>query len=438
MKKAISLLLTVLLLSAAAAPVFAADATGDVDADGAVTAADARLLLRAAVELEALSPEQRLSGDLDEDGVISAADARLALRLAVGLPLGETEEERQRREERERQEEERRRQEEEERRRQEEEEERRRQEEEEKRRLEEQKSTREGYMTYLAGRVSEEALTSKMYSLVGDLSARYIGTAQNTYAANWIVTSLYNYGFEDVRRWGFTYNGAACENIVGVLPAKTAGAQILLFVAHYDTHVTTGGAVDNSSGVALMMELARILASENRSFDYEIRFLFSSAEEQGYVGCYRYIDYVASYPNPSFSRHAFVFNADMAGAPTMGGPWYLAISTGSCYEAGTARSNWGSNAVDHAKALLGYLGEAGYYSPVAAGQTDIIPFRNNGLPCVNVSWRQIYHDRAHGSDYGLASWSYIHSWTDNLNNFNWDSLYNMTRLVAAAAGDMLY
>ena len=44
-------------------------------------------LLRAAVELEALSPEQRLSGDLDEDGVISAADARLALRAAVGLEL---------------------------------------------------------------------------------------------------------------------------------------------------------------------------------------------------------------------------------------------------------------------------------------------------------------------------------------------------------------
>ncbi|MBR5410185.1 MAG: hypothetical protein IK104_05895 [Clostridia bacterium] len=58
---------------------------GDVDGDFTVTAADARLALRAAVALETLTPEQTAVADADFDGSITAADARLILRAAVGL-----------------------------------------------------------------------------------------------------------------------------------------------------------------------------------------------------------------------------------------------------------------------------------------------------------------------------------------------------------------
>ena len=60
---------------------------GDVTGDDAITAADARVLLRAAVGLETLSDEQRAAADLDLDGAVTAADARIALRAAVGLEL---------------------------------------------------------------------------------------------------------------------------------------------------------------------------------------------------------------------------------------------------------------------------------------------------------------------------------------------------------------
>ncbi|MBR5411174.1 MAG: alkaline phosphatase [Clostridia bacterium] len=58
---------------------------GDVDGDGDVTAADARLALRAAVGLEEFEPgsAEFLSADMDGDGVITAADARQILRIAV-------------------------------------------------------------------------------------------------------------------------------------------------------------------------------------------------------------------------------------------------------------------------------------------------------------------------------------------------------------------
>ena len=58
---------------------------GDVDLDGAVTAADARLALRASVGLERLNGFQMYQCNVDADAAVSAADARLILRCSVGL-----------------------------------------------------------------------------------------------------------------------------------------------------------------------------------------------------------------------------------------------------------------------------------------------------------------------------------------------------------------
>ncbi len=60
---------------------------GDVDCDGAVTAADARLVLRAAVGLEQYKENsyQYAAGNVEAQNKLSAADARRILRTAVGL-----------------------------------------------------------------------------------------------------------------------------------------------------------------------------------------------------------------------------------------------------------------------------------------------------------------------------------------------------------------
>lgn len=60
---------------------------GDVNGDGKVTAADARLALRRAVSLETYEPGsvKFLACDVDGNGKVTAADARKILRAAVGL-----------------------------------------------------------------------------------------------------------------------------------------------------------------------------------------------------------------------------------------------------------------------------------------------------------------------------------------------------------------
>ena len=88
--KALSLALSLLMLVTVAPLRFQAAAAdeliaGDVDLDGKVTSADARLALRTSVRLEHLSAEQSLRADADHNGSITPSDARLILRCSVKL-----------------------------------------------------------------------------------------------------------------------------------------------------------------------------------------------------------------------------------------------------------------------------------------------------------------------------------------------------------------
>ena len=60
---------------------------GDVDLNGKIEAADARLALRLAVGLETFEAGtiQFIAADADHSGKSEASDARLILRAAVGL-----------------------------------------------------------------------------------------------------------------------------------------------------------------------------------------------------------------------------------------------------------------------------------------------------------------------------------------------------------------
>ena len=62
-------------------------ATGDTDDSGSIDSADARFILRVAVNLEKIDTSAFMKADVDGDGEITAADARTALRMAVGLEV---------------------------------------------------------------------------------------------------------------------------------------------------------------------------------------------------------------------------------------------------------------------------------------------------------------------------------------------------------------
>ncbi len=87
-----------------------------------------------------------------------------------------------------------------------------------------------------------------------------------------------------------TYGGKAYSNVVAVKPGALA-ADIYLVGAHYDS-VNCPGADDNASGVAGLLEAARVLSYY--TFEATLIFVAFDSEELGLIGSK---GYVANHPN---------------------------------------------------------------------------------------------------------------------------------------------
>lgn len=395
MKKALSVLLAALLLGLLALPAFAEGYyLGDVNLDGKVTASDARLLMRAAVGMDSISEEALPYSDFDGNGKVSAADARYALRTAVGLedlslpgqfvPRPQPT----------------------------------------------KAELREKWLASFPDSISYGDLESNMTWLVETLGERNWNTGTQNYKVDYIYDRLAGYGFTDLR-YQSVYGGGG-YNIIATIPTRVQNPDIVLVCAHYDTQVGTGGAVDNSSGTAAILQLAKRFLYAEEDFGVELRFLLTAGEEYGYYGAYAYVNALS---DEEADRHVVCLNMDMMGRPntnfTSAG-FYLAVATEPAqnYYSYYAQDNVGSIALEEAFDALDDIDTDYYYSPVRAGLTDIIPFRGAGIPALTLSWRTINSANSYGSDYGLASSSIIHQSYDNIYYFDMYSLYDATRLMA--------
>lgn len=71
--------------------VFSASAAlGDVNSDDAITASDARLILRISAKLEIVSDDVMQFADINADGKVTSSDARIALRISAKIETIET------------------------------------------------------------------------------------------------------------------------------------------------------------------------------------------------------------------------------------------------------------------------------------------------------------------------------------------------------------
>ncbi len=77
------------------------------------------------------------------------------------------------------------------------------------------------------------------------------------------------------------------QNIIADFPGRDPEGGLLLLGAHHDTQANSVGADDNGTGVAGLLELARLLAPMRRSA--HLRFISFGAEEQLSVGSAHYV-----------------------------------------------------------------------------------------------------------------------------------------------------
>ncbi len=127
----------------------------------------------------------------------------------------------------------------------------------------------------------------------------------------------------------------ASYNVAGLLPGSDPALrdQTILVTAHYDhLGVQNGklypGANDNASGVAAMLEVARLLAA--RPPARSVLFLAFGSEEQLMLGSYHYV----SHPLRPLATTQAVLNLDMIGRPEEHTPESL-----GAYELTATRSN---------------------------------------------------------------------------------------------------
>lgn len=96
------------------------------------------------------------------------------------------------------------------------------------------------------------------------------------------------------------------QNIIAELPGTRP--ETIVVGAHYDTaSFSSPGAVDNASGVGVLLELARVLSKEPHEETYQ--FIFFGAEENGLVGSKFYTS------QADLSDVRWMLNVDMVGTP---------------------------------------------------------------------------------------------------------------------------
>nr|KAJ3419624.1 hypothetical protein HK105_006728 [Polyrhizophydium stewartii] len=129
---------------------------------------------------------------------------------------------------------------------------------------------------------SETAARDTVAVLARDIGLRVVGTDQEDRTKNYILDQI-----EAVRKLAQAnptpHNFGVYTNVTNIIVRLSCGPECdknaLLLNSHYDTTVVSPGASDDGAGVAIMLEVLRIIAQTPKPLKNSIIFLFNGAEE---------------------------------------------------------------------------------------------------------------------------------------------------------------
>jgi hypothetical protein len=230
--------------------------------------------------------------------------------------------------------------------------------------------------------------------------------------SDWLVAKYQSFGYTDIVRDTFTYQGNTMFNIITTKTGTLYPNTFLIICGHYDTK-NGPGTNDNGSGVSVILEIARLL--QPVATKYSVRFINFSGEEEGFIGSSHYVD---DFVVPLNMDILLVFNID-----EVGGIAGITNNTITCeYDNGLP---WGNNSIsqDYTDTLENLTG---LYSNLAVVQnfaygSDYMPFEDNSEIITGY--------------YETNESSFVHSSSDLLSNL--DTSY-VTEIAKAATGAALY
>jgi len=134
--------------------------------------------------------------------------------------------------------------------------------------------------------------------------SRYSTSESCRVAANWLRSKFLNYNCDSVYLHNFSTTYA--PNVVAIKRGYAHPDNIYYVVCgHFDAVNNCFGADDNASGTTAVLEAARVM--KNFNFEYSIRYIAFSAEEQGLIGSAAYAQQARNQGDSILG----VFNFDM-------------------------------------------------------------------------------------------------------------------------------
>ena len=115
------------------------------------------------------------------------------------------------------------------------------------------------------------------------------GTERNARAVDWIEEQLRGWGYQ-TERLHYEYEGEPREQVYATKVGAAAPHEMYILGAHMDGRGEGQAVNDNASGTALVMEIARVLASPDIRTEGSVRFALWNNEETGLNGARAYVE----------------------------------------------------------------------------------------------------------------------------------------------------
>ncbi|MBL7497409.1 M20/M25/M40 family metallo-hydrolase [Frankia sp. CNm7] len=270
------------------------------------------------------------------------------------------------------------------------------------------------FVATLVDLVSTQALRDDVTALA-TFHTRHTFSSQIAAAADHLVARFAAAGYPAASKVAWSRGGHTGENIVAIKAGSQPAGRVVVLCAHYDSRMQAPsdatarapGADDNASGVAAMLEIARLLA------DLPVRdtmhFVAFSGEEQGLWGS---TEYAAQLAAAGTAVHRLV-NLDMIGFPPPDGSVTVERDLGNAVASNDADSV--AFGAVMAQAAADYTNLPVRLGPIYS--SDYMPFEARG-------WVTI------GAFEGEGNPNY-HNTSDDVGTVNFDYLTAVTRMTLA-------
>jgi hypothetical protein len=232
---------------------------------------------------------------------------------------------------------------------------------------------------------------------------RHTLSPHNVEAAGWLQAEFEKTRFGEVSLHPFTCKGVQRHSVVCTRTGARRPDEVVIVCAHFDSrtadladHETRApGADDNGSGVAALLEIARVLAGE--PLGRTLQLIAFSGEEQGLLGSTAYAKKTAN----SGTDVALVINMDMIGHALKPGSPAIIVEhdTGNATRSNDAASR--AFAEQAVAAVHAYTGVEVHTGPIYS--SDYMPFEKEGYACIG------FFDGADSADFYHTSNDTIHT-----------------------------